>query len=267
MRNLRTGSWPRRALTMVSALGILVTTATTSRAASGLDADVWDGFLSRYTKETSDVAGVRVDYAGLAGDPAWRSFVAGLEQASLPRDPAGRLAFWINVYNVLAIDVVVRHRPVESIRDIGSWLRPVWKQPVGKVAGRTVTLDEIEHRILRPIGEPRIHAAIVCASTSCPSLRREAYRAERLERQLDAAMRDWLASPGKGLRVESDRVRLSRIFDWFAVDFEPAGGALAFVRPSLVVSVRAALDALGPDPPVEWLPYDWTLNDLARAPR
>ncbi len=231
--------------------------------ATTLDADAWDGFLERYTKETADVAGVRVDYAGLARDPAWRAFVAGLEQASPPMDPAGRLAFWIDVYNVLAIDMVVRHLPVDSIRDIGSLFRSVWKRPAGKVAGRSVTLDEVEHRILRPIGEPRIHAAIVCASTSCPSLRREAYRAERLDAQLDAAMRDWLADPDKGLRVESGQVRLSKIFDWFAEDFRTADGVLAYVRPYLEPSVRQALGALGPDPRIVWFDYDWSLNDIA----
>ncbi len=231
--------------------------------AATFDADRWDGFLERYTKETSDVAGVRVDYAGLARDPAWRAFVASLEQASPPMSPEGRLAFWIDAYNVLVLDMVVRHLPVDSIRDIGSLLRSVWKLPAGKVAGRVVTLDEVEHRILRPIGEPRIHAAIVCASTSCPPLRREAYRAERLDAQLDAAMRDWLADPDKGLRVESGQVRLSKIFDWFAEDFAAAGGALAFVRPYLEPPVRQALDALGPDPRVVWFDYDWSLNDIA----
>lgn len=244
-------------------LGISSMLIPATGGAATLDADAWDGFLERYTEETSDVAGVRVDYAGLARDPAWRAFVVGLGQASPPMDHAGRLAFWIDVYNVLAIDMVVRHLPVDSIRDIGSLLRSVWKRPAGKVAGRVVTLDEVEHRILRPIGEPRIHAAIVCASTSCPSLRREAYRAERLDAQLDAAMRDWLADQDKGLRVESGQVRLSEIFDWFAEDFRAAGGVLAFVRPYLEPPVRRALDALGPNPRIVWFDYDWSLNAIA----
>lgn len=263
MRALRIGVSLRRTLAIVWALGSFSMTMPATAVAAGLDKDVWDGFLARYTKETPDVTGVRVDYAGLARDPAWRSFVTGLEQATPPREPKGRLAFWIDVYNVLAIDMVVRNLPLASIRDAGSLLRPVWKRPAGKVAGRVVTLDEVEHRILRPIGDPRIHAAIVCASTSCPPLRREAYRADRLDAQLDAAMRDWLANPDKGLRVEVDQVRLSKIFDWFAVDFAPAGGALAFLRPYLAPPVRQALDALGPDPRIVWFEYDWTLNDLA----
>lgn len=267
MKRLRISLGGRRTAAVVVTLGMLSMLTVQADAASRFDPDAWDGFLDRYTRETSETAGVRVDYAGLERDPAWRSFVGSLANASPPIEPEGRLAFWINVYNVLALDMVVRHRPVASIRDIGSLLRSVWKLPAGKVAGRTVTLDEVEHRILRPMGEPRIHAAIVCASTSCPSLRREAYRAERLDAQLDAAMRDWLADSDKGLRVESGQVRLSKIFDWFAEDFAAAGGALAFVRPYLAPPVRQALDALGPHPRVVWFEYDWSLNDIAGTRR
>lgn len=236
-----------------------------SGAAGELDVDAWDDFLARYTKRTSDLAGVRVDYAGLARDPAWRPFVASLAAAAPPEDRAGQLAFWVDVYNVLAADMVVRHLPLGSIRDVGSLLRPVWKRPAGTVAGRAVTLDEVEHRILRPLGDPRIHAAIVCASSSCPALRREAYRAERIDAQLDDAVRSFLAHPGKGLRVEAGQVRLSRIFDWFAADFEAAGGPLAFARPYLGDPVRSALDRLGPAPRLVWLDYDWSLNGIEAA--
>lgn len=227
----------------------------------------WDDFLARYTEETSGAAGVRVDYAGLARDPAWRPFVAGLGAATPPPDRASRLAFWVNVYNALAADVVVRHGPLASIRDAGSLLRPVWKREAGRVAGRAVSLDDVEHGILRPLGDPRIHAAIVCASTSCPALRREAYRAERVDAQLDEALGAFLASPEKGLRVEPGQVRLSPIFDWFAEDFAAAGGPLAFARPYLGESVRSALDRLGPAPRIVWFEYDWSLNGIAPAGR
>ena len=246
-----------------AALALLVTLAAPRGAGAGeLDVDAWDGFLARYTRETSDLAGVRVDYAGLARDPAWRAFVAGLASAAPPAARAGQLAFWVNVYNVLAADMVVRHLPLDGIRDAGSLLRPVWKREAGMVDGRAVTLDEVEHAILRPLGDPRIHAAIVCASTSCPPLRREAYRAERIDAQLDEAVRVFLAHPDKGLRIEPGQVRLSRIFDWFTADFAAAGGPLAFARPHLAAPVRSALDQLGPSPRIVWFDYDWSLNGL-----
>ena len=145
--------------------------------------------------------------------------LAGEDLAAL-RSREQQIAFWVNAYNILAIDLVAAHYPVASIRDIGWVLRPVWKQPAGTVGGRTVTLDEIEHGIVRPFGDPRTHAVVVCASTSCPALPREPLRADRLGEQLDAAVRQWLADPGKGLRIDrtSDTIYLSRIFDWFEDD-------------------------------------------------
>jgi uncharacterized protein DUF547 len=210
---------------------------------------------------------VRVDYRGLREDPAWPRLVAGLD-AARPGEPdarAGELAFWINAYNVLAIDLVVRHPGVKSIRDVGSWLRPVWGREAGRVAGRGRSLGEIEHEILRPLGDPRIHAAIVCASVSCPPLRREPFQAARLEAQLDDQMRRFLASPGKGLRVDpgGGTVALSRVFDWFAEDFAASGGALAFATRFAPEDARAWLEAHGDRARVAWLPYDWDLNALA----
>jgi hypothetical protein len=156
----------------------------------------------------------------------------------------------------------VRAGPVASIRDAGSLLRPVWKRPAGRVGGRTVTLDEIEHGILRPLGDPRIHTAIVCASTSCPSLARRAYRGEQVEAQLDAAARAFVANREKGVRVDGRVVRLSSIFDWFGGDFATSGGVLGFVRRYAGADLLAQLDALGPEPRIEFLDYDWSLNGI-----
>jgi Protein of unknown function, DUF547 len=255
---------PRAASVLALAL------ALGSRPAGALDLELYARLLAQYTREVPDLAGVRVDYAGIARSPEWRQLVAGLA-ATDPDALAGRdarLAFWIDAYNILAIDLVVRHYPVASIRDIGSWWSPVWKRTAGSVGGRERTLDEIEHRILRPMGEPRIHAAIVCASLSCPPLRREPWRAPRLDAQLDAAMRRFLADPRKGLRIDraARRVTLSRIFDWFAGDFAGRGGALAFVTAYLPEPERAWLRDQRDEVRVAYFDYDWRLNDLATAP-
>jgi hypothetical protein len=242
-----------------------------STAAGDLDAELYAGILLRHTREVADVAGVRVDYRGLAGAPEWTRLVARLAAADPERLGEGsvghreRLAFWINAYNILAIELVVRHPGVASIREIGSLLRPVWSREVGPVGGRGRSLGEIEHEILRPLGDPRIHGAIVCASVSCPPLRREPFAAERIDEQLDEQLRRWLASPEKGLRVDAGAgtLHLSRIFDWFEADFEATGGVLAFVA-------RRAPDAEGrwiaehaDRVRVRYLPYDWDLNALA----
>ena len=175
--------------------------------AAAFDLELYQRLLREHTREVSDAAGVRVDYAALRRSEDWRRLVASLS-ASDPAQLAERsqrLAFWIDAYNVLAIELVVRNQPRESIRDIGTLFSPVWKREAGRIAGRPYSLDEIEHAILRPLGEPRIHAAIVCASVSCPSLAREPYRAETLDAQLDASLRRFLADPRKGSRLDAAR--------------------------------------------------------------
>ena len=231
------------------------------------DLNLYGRLLERHTRAVDDTAGTRVDYAALRGNPDWQRLVEGLAAAPEPTAPAERLAFWINAYNILVIDLVARNHPLASIRDVGSLLRPVWKIEAGRAAGRAVSLDEIEHTILRPLGEPRVHVAIVCASTSCPSLAREPFRAERLEAQLDAAARAFVASGDKGARVEARSLRVSKIFRWFASDFAASGGVLAFVRRHATPEVRAAIDRLGPEPPLVFFDYDWSLNGIGRPAR
>jgi hypothetical protein len=252
--------------TLLAASGLL---GLAPGAASAMDVlDLYGDLLARHTRAVDDPAGVRVDYAAIAADPSWRLLLASLAATPAPEASAPKaelLETWINAYNALAIDVVARAWPVASIRDIGSLLRPVWKHEAGRVGGRGVTLDEIEHGILRPLGDPRIHVAIVCASTSCPALAREPYRAAAIDSQLDAAAARFVADRAKGVRVEGRRVRLSRIFDWFAEDFAATGGVLAFVRRFAAPELAAALEALGPEPPLAWFDYDWSLNGLAPA--
>lgn len=164
-----------------------------------------------------------------------------------------RLAYYINAYNILAMKMVLDHWPLKSIKDAGSLVSPVWKKPAGKLGGKAVTLDELEHRILRTMGEPRIHFAIVCASVSCPDLRTEPYTASRLESQLDEQVKLFLGNPDKGLRVEQGSMRASKIFDWFKADFDQAGGVEFFIRryrPGLPEKLPVKSN----------LPYDWALN-------
>ncbi|MBW2269799.1 MAG: DUF547 domain-containing protein [Deltaproteobacteria bacterium] len=239
-------------------------------SAAAFDEARYTEILARHTSAAADTAGTRVDYTALRSAPDWRHVVASLA-ASDPTHLVSReakLAFWINAYNVLAIDVVLAGYPLESIRDRGGWLTPVWRIDAGRVGGRTLSLHEIEHEILRPMGDPRIHAAIVCASTSCPSLLREAFRAPAVDAQLDAAMRRFLADSRKGLAVDrkAGRVWLSRIFDWFAEDFGGAGAVLASLTPFAPESERSWLEQHGPSARVDFFDYDWGLNDSRRAP-
>ena len=247
------------------AAGAFASSLLAPGAGHALDRDLYAEILERFTREVPDTAGTRVDYAGLARSARWRELQASLERTDPEQIHSrnGKLTFWINAYNILAIDTVVRNQPLESIRDVGSIFRSVWARDAGTIAGRTVTLEEIEHEGMRPMGEPRIHAAIVCASVSCPPLSREPFEAARLDAQLDAALRRWLADPRKGLRIDraSKTVYLSKVFDWFEEDFEDRGGVLPYLRAYVSESDRQWL-ARATSIDVEYLDYDWSLNGL-----
>jgi hypothetical protein len=221
------------------------------------------------------VHGVRVDYRELAANrSALDRIVDELgrvgesEESGWPR--MDRFAFWINAYNLLTLRSIVDHYPIRgswfsrgprnSIRQIdGVWTKTKWR-----VAGRQVTLDDIEHRILRPqFADPRVHMAINCASEGCPPLRSEAYVGAALDRQLDEAARRYLADE-HGARVSGGKLLVSSIFDWYGSDFAAAGGDAA-------AGVRAFVARYGPPEiaavaksaaPLSFLPYDWSLNDV-----
>jgi hypothetical protein len=258
-RRRSTRLWLAMALTLPSIAG------SSSLSVSAPLEPQLTALLQRHTRAVDEKVGTRVDYAALAGDPAWQGLLATLADV----DPGAlgarneKLAFWINAYNILAIDLIVQNRPIASIRDIGWALRPVWKQEAGRIGGRGYSLDEIEHRILRPMGEPRIHAAIVCAANSCPNLRREAYRSDGLDAQLADKMRDWLARPEKGMRLDRERgvLHLSRIFEWFDDDFEGQGGVVAVVTHHAPERDREWLRLHAAALEIEYLDYDWQLNE------
>jgi hypothetical protein len=270
-------SRPRRSMNaslrpLSIALALLLSTPPLARAADSsapIDLQLYGRLLEAHTRAVSDLAGTRVDYRGLRDSNDWQDLVAQLSAARPSQlGPDAKLAFWINAYNILAIDLVRRHYPVESIKDIGSFLFPVWNREVARIEGRDVSLGEIEHEILRPMGEPRIHAAIVCASTSCPPLARTPYRAERIDADLADAMRTWLASTRKGVAIDRSRriITLSRIFDWFGEDFEAQGGVLTAIAPYLDDDDAAWLSKegrTGRDVQIRYFDYDWSLNDLS----
>lgn len=237
--------------------------------AHALDADLYARVLERYTVAVDDIASTRVDYAGLRGSEDWTALVRSLRESDPGRlgSRNEKLTFWINAYNVLAIDVVRRHYPVDSIRSIGSFISPVWKKEAGEIRGRAYTLHEIEHEILRPMGEPRIHGAIVCASLSCPPLRREPYRAAELDAQLEDNVRRWLADPRKGARIDraTKTLTLSPILDWFEEDF--AGGVVPFVQAHVPADEAAWIRSQEKALRIRHFDYDWSLNDTRRTGR
>lgn len=204
----------------------------------------------------------RVDYAGLKKDSsgldAWLAAAAKADEADFKGRPQEeRLAFLINLYNAATLRLILAHYPIESIRKIGPvWDQSkAWKLPVVGVFGRTVTLDMIEHEMIRPVYEdPRVHFALVCAAKGCPPLRSEAYDGARLDAQLEDQARLFLSQKAKNdARREGKTASLSLIFKWYMADF---GGSkksvLNFVKKWLPVEDGWT---------VEWTEYDWALNE------
>lgn len=173
-----------------------------------------------------------------------------------------QLAYLINLYNAQTLELVVRHYPVKSIKDIGNWYRGPWGQPVVSLMGKVTTLDFLEHKVIRPMfREPAVHFALVCASRGCPPLRREPYVADHLMDQLRDQGRIFLSDKSKN-RVddETGTLYLSAIFKWFREDFTGQAGSLqAFVAPYLPANSSQRLEShvYG----IKFLDYDWSLND------
>lgn len=238
-----------------------------STKAYAFDFQLWDSLLKRHVSP-SQINGTSltvVNYVKMGKDPDFARLILQLEQFSPEKlsDDEERKSFWSNVYNIFAIKIVVDHYPVENIRDIGSLFKPVWKRDAGIVGGKTYSLDHIEHQILRKLEDPRIHAAINCASVSCPDFLKEAFVPTRISEQLDESMRNFLANPKKGIMINKEKniVYLSHIFKWFQKDFETAGGSIEFIKK--YVSRDQALFLSQAGIKVRYLDYDWSLNDLA----
>lgn len=226
------------------------------------DFSEWDVLLKKHLVPAT-LAGVNLNvvaYGKVKDDRQFKKLVDDLVNASPGSSRAQQLAFWINVYNILAVKVVADHYPIKSIKDVGSLLKPVWKHSVAVVAGKERTLHEIEHEILRKMHEPRIHMAIVCASISCPDLRAEAYAPEGLESQLDEQTKAFVQNPGKGMKIDApnQKIHLSSIFKWFAEDFEGRGGVLTFISKYVSPADRQLLNKNAFK--ITYLDYNWELN-------
>lgn len=223
-----------------------------------------DGVLKKFVKDGL------VNYAGLKADPkVLRTYLDGA--AAVKADDfekwnqSQQLALLINVYNAATIDLIVQRYPIASIKKIGSLFKGPWDQPVVRLFGETVTLNYLEHDVLRrKYSEPRVHFAIVCAALGCPPLRPEAYTADRLDEQLTDQGRTFLNSKQKNrIELEKRVVYLSPIFKWFPEDFEKQSGTvIKFIAPYYPANVQEELKKDGFK--VRYTDYDWSLNDSPR---
>lgn len=235
-----------------------------SQPAGGAANDQYASVLDRYV----DGGLVRYGLLFTENPPDWRRYLEWLESAhpeSMSVDE--RRAFWINAYNARVIAGVLERYPIDSVRDVGMFggrFRGFFGRREHPVAGKLRTLDEIEKEILfaPPLRDPRIHFALNCAALSCPKLRSEPYEASRLDTQLDFQARTFLNGP-EGHRIDPTArvLHVSRILDWYREDFERAAGSL---REYLVRHLTGDAAAAARDPAwkIEFLDYDWSLNDV-----
>lgn len=285
-------SFPVPALRVLAILSLILITlpATVTLAADDFDHrhTLLDQLLKTYVSDGL------VDYQSLQDN---EQELAAYEQVLGDVSPEAfdgwtqpqQLAFWINAYNAFTLRAIIDNYPIErgSFKGLFSpsnsilQIPGVWKDLEWRAAGRDITLDAIEHEVLRvEFNEPRIHFAIVCASISCPDLRPEAFMAESIDSQLAEQLQVFINNPDKGVAIdrEDEEVSISKIFDWFGEDFAVAdndeslftdrsnkrAGVLRYlVRQFPPGETRDYL--LSDDFDVDYLDYDWNLNDQASA--
>lgn len=193
-----------------------------------------------------------VDYQGFGRN--WdrlREYIASLGE-NLPKESwthEDLLAYWMNAYNAMTVDLILRNLPLKSIKNID---KP-WEQRLWKLGDKWYNLDEIEHRILRKMGDPRIHFGINCASFSCPPLLNEAFSSDEVNTQLDQLARNFINDERRN-QISENNIKISKLFSWFAKDFMEQGTLIEFLN-------RYSNSPINPDARKSYLSYDWTLNN------
>ncbi|MEM1001445.1 MAG: DUF547 domain-containing protein [Bacteroidota bacterium] len=209
--------------------------------------ELWNDVLKNYVSDSGTV-----NYKDLKEDPtSLKKYFNELEN-NQPEDSWTReetLAYWINAYNAYTVQLILDSYPLNSIKDI----KKPWDQEFIPSNQSQISLNTIEHKILRKMDEPRIHFAIVCASISCPKLSNTAFTAENLDQQLDSVTKEFLNDSSKN-SFEAEKTELSKIFKWFAKDFKASGGVIAFVKKYKDVQLNHKSQ-------VSYKTYDWGLNE------
>ena len=260
-------------------LASLATPLVWAQAAPALDTNytAFDGLLKKYVRWLPDNKQSRVDYKGLQGERAvlqkvlaeW-SGVTAAQFAAMDREQ--RMVFLINAYNGFTLELILTRYPdLKSIKDLGSVFQSPWKNKFFTLLGESRNLDWIEHEQLRPLyKDPRVHAAVNCASIGCPALRPEAFTAAKLEAQLVDGMARFMGDKTRNrFNASADKAEVNSIFKWFREDFEKGNKGYSKLEDLLAFHA----DHLTDDPAgrdklraksvsISFLDYDWSLNKL-----
>ncbi|MFA7351843.1 MAG: DUF547 domain-containing protein [Methylotenera sp.] len=261
------------ALITIFASGIGANFAT----ASEFDHGIWHGLLQKNVVLIKNGQASQVDYEAMLKERAQLqkylarlSAVSAGEFTSWPK--AERLAFLLNAYNAFTVDLVLTRYPkLKSIKDIGSLIQSPWKKRFLSLLGETRSLDDIEQGMIRKSGEynePRIHFAANCASIGCPALRNEAFSGAKLDAQLDAATKAFLADNARNrYNTQTNQLEVSKIFDWYKKDFERGWHGwnslhafFAHYAESLTNNPEIKQTLENGNVDVHFLDYNWNLN-------
>ncbi len=229
-----------------------------------IDHAAWDALLRKYCDDHGFV-NYQAWHRSQADRQQLDHYLGHLSQAnpSLEATPASKFAFWINAYNAVTLQGILREYPTTSIKNHQSiaFGYKIWDDLLLTVGGKNYSLNDLEHKILRKMGDPRIHFAIVCASIGCPPLLNEAYAAEKIDAQLTDNTKRFFADPKKFAATPQGELKLSKILSWFAEDFGPDQATqLRTIAPFLPTQAAQALANSG-QARVSYLGYDWGLNE------
>ena len=207
----------------------------------------WNTLLKTYVDADGNV-----DYKNLKScTPKIAAYLAKLEN-NAPNSTWSKnekLAFYINLYNAATVKLILDNYPIKSIKKIS---KP-WDKKWIAVGDKTLSLGDIEHKVLRKMQEPRIHFVINCASYSCPKLKNEAFVSSQIENQLEEATRSFINDPKRN-KIDSKEAKLSKIFNWFKKDFTTKGSILDFITPYTSVKLTKQTD-------IDYVDYNWSLNE------
>ena len=238
-------------------------TAHDPDSTQSIDHGAWDAFLARYLSTDPDGLN-RVAYRRVTATDraALDDYISRLEAVPIStHNKPEQFAYWVNLYNAVTVRTVLDAYPVDSIREINDGLLSPgpWDRDLVTVEGQSVTLNDIESRILRPLWQdPRAHYVLNCASVGCPNLDETALRGNGLEPRLEAAARRYINNP-RGVRITDGDLVVSSIYIWFQGDF---GGSESAVLSHLSTYAEEDLKrALANGAEIDGYEYDWSLNE------
>jgi len=211
-----------------------------------IDHGDWDDLLQKHV----DASGM-VDYKGFKNDREKLDKYLKMLSSQEPTDDWSTdelLAYYINLYNAYTVDLILKNYPVKSIKDIDS----PWTNEFVKVGDTEISLGGIENSVLRKMNEPRIHFAINCASISCPKLMNWAYTADKIDKQLEKATKEFINSDKN--EISANSAKLSSVFDWYKKDFKENGTIIDYVNQYSNTKISSGTS-------ITYKDYNWDLNE------